>query len=62
MRILDPQDHIFRRIAEEAGDVGPCAHMQPRRPNVSGCVDDTRDQMVTARQQGIIDNVRGFTQ
>ena len=48
LRILDPPRHVFRRIAEEAGDVGPGSNMQQRRTNVAGCVDDAGNQMAAA--------------
>jgi hypothetical protein len=31
LRILDPQRHVVRRIAEEASDIGPGANVQQRR-------------------------------
>jgi hypothetical protein len=48
LRILNPERHVFGRIAQEARDVGPATHMQQRRADVAGRVIDSRNKMAPA--------------
>lgn len=48
LRVLNPQGHVFRRIADEAREVAPRAHMQQRKADSAFGISDPRNQMAAA--------------